>query len=180
MNAATLSRTFLSIALMLILASSLSLAQSSKTGGAQLDCEKLLTAAEAGQALGLPDVTFLGDASTLYANAEWAKNATICVYGSKNAGLMAVLEILPREVFDLNQAASVLGSLPQDVQPRNVSGLGAPAKLYTGNEGAAVLVGVGPRTLAVGTGWKGRDPTRGAADAVVAIARLVLPRLPGR
>jgi hypothetical protein len=188
MNAAAVSRTFLSIALMQILAASLSLAQVPKkggaqvpkTGGAQLDCEKLLTAAEVGQALGLPDVTFIGDASTLYPNVDWAKNATICAYGSKNTELMAVLEILPREVFDLNQAASVLGSLPQDVQPRNVSGLGAPAKLYTGNEGAAVLVGVGPRTLAVGTGWKGRDPTRGAADAVVAIAKLVLPRLPGR
>jgi hypothetical protein len=155
-------------------------ASGSSTGGAQLDCQKLLTAAEAGQALGLPDVQFLGDASTLYGNAGWAKNATICMYGSESTRLVLALEIMPRAVFDAGQLGSVLGSkLPPDVQARDVPGLGAPAKLYAGKEGLALVVGAGLSTLAIAPGWTGRDPTRGAADAVVAIAKLVLPRLPG-
>jgi len=175
MNAATVSRTFLSIALMLICAASLSLAQVPKKGGAQLDCQKLLTAAEVGQALGLPDVTFVGDASTLYGNADWAKNVSICAYGSKSTGVPLILEIWPAPLFDLGKVGPF-----KEIQPRDVSGLGAPAKLYANKEGAAVVVALGSRTLAVGTGWKGRDPTRGATDAVVAIAKLVLPRLPRR
>jgi len=175
MNAATVARTFLPSTLMLILSASLSLAQVPKKGGAQLDCQKLLTAAEAGQGLGLSDVTFVGDASTLYGNAEWAKNVSICAYGSKTTGVLLILEIWPTPLFDLSKVGPF-----KEVQPRDVSGLGAPAKLYTNKESAVLVVASGSRTLAVGTGWKGRDPSRGAADAVVAIAKLVLHRLPGR
>jgi hypothetical protein len=153
-------------------------ASGSSTGGAQLDCQKLLTAAEAGQALGLADVQFLGDASTLYGNAEWAKNVTICAYGSKSTGLPLILEIWPTAGFDLNKLGSVLGSLPQDVQARDVPGLGVSAKLYTSKDTAALVVGAGSSTLAVVFGRTGGLGGRDT-DAVVAIAKLVLPRLPG-
>jgi hypothetical protein len=146
-------------------------ASGSSTGGAQLDCQKLLTAAEAGQALGLPDVTFDADNSQ---NGVVGSSVAICSYVS--GGLPVVtLQINPAGFGDPYRIGKV-GAF-KEVQPRDVSGLGGPAKLWVTNDSAGLVVVGRLSTLQVGAVRLGMGPQ--AADAVVAIAKLVLPRLPG-
>jgi hypothetical protein len=146
-------------------------ASGSSTGGAQLDCQKLLTAAEAGQALGLPDVRFDAGGSQ---NGVVGSSVAICSYVS--GGLPGViLQIEPTGVFDPYRAGKV-GAF-KEVQPRDVSGLGGPAKLWVTNDSALLVVVGRLSTLGVSAIRLGMGPQ--AADAVVAIAKLVLPRLPG-
>jgi len=174
MNAATVSRTFLSIALMLICAASLSLAQVPKKGGAQLDCQKLLTAAEVGRILGRPDVKFDARGSQ---NGVVGSSVAICSYTS--GGLPVVsLQIEPTGALGDPYRIGKVGTF-KDVQPKEVPGLGAPAKLWVTKDRAVLVVVAGSSTLQVGVGWLGATGPQ-EADAEVAIAKLVVPRLPGR
>jgi len=175
MNAATVSRTFLSIALMLILAASLILAQVPKKGGAQLDCEKLLTAAEVGRILGRPDVKFDSRGSQ---NGVVGSSVAICSYTSGDLHAVVSLQIEPTGALGDPYRIGKVGTF-KDVQPRDVSGLGASAKLWVTKNRAVLVVVAGSSTLQVGAGWLGATGPQ-EADAEVAIAKLVVRRLPGR
>jgi hypothetical protein len=174
MNAGTVSRTFLSIALMLILAASISLAQVPKDSGAQLDCQKLLTAAEVSQILSLRDVKFNSRASQ---NGVVGSSVAICSYTSADLPVVT-LQIEPTGALGDPYRIGKVGTF-KDVQAKEVPGLGATAKLWVTKDRAVLVVVAGSSSLQVGAGWLGATGQQ-EAEAEVTIAKLVIPRLPGR
>jgi len=101
--------------------------------------------------------------------------AAVCFYES---GVPVVtLTIVPTALFDPDR---MIGKVPpfDSVQPREVPGLGAPAKQWVTNNQAVLVVVAGLSTLKVEAGQVGATGDQ-QADAEVAIAKLVLPRLPG-